>query len=88
MLPTTPCTPPTTTTTVDVGRGGRLQMGPKGTLGLGPYYSQAAPGTIFKLDFGDRRRVGRLSENKIFVTSQSLRFLVRPRLDDGDSDNE
>ena len=41
MLPTTPCTPPTTTTTVDVRRGGWLQMGPMGTQGLVRPYTSA-----------------------------------------------
>ena len=41
MLSTTPCTPPTTTTTVDVRRGGWLQMGPMGTQGLVRPYTSA-----------------------------------------------
>ena len=41
MLPTTPCTPPTTTTTVDVRRGGWLQMGPMGTQDLVRPYTSA-----------------------------------------------
>ena len=41
MLLTTPCTPPTTTTNVDVRRGDWLQMGPMGTLGLVRPYTSA-----------------------------------------------